>query len=288
MRGMTGYGYAERNDASYFASVECKAVNNKYTDIVVTLPPELGMLEERFKEKVRFNIARGRVEIYVRLKQTGVDNVSMIDDAILKQAIVALEKIQKALGNMTKPTIADVLAFEGIIGINHRVDVDASWQTLEGLLDAALLQLDEHRGREGVAIHDDVTRQLDRLEHSLLMVIENIDSLEDQFKASLRSRFMDVLGDTVEESRILQEVAVMLVRYSVHEETQRLAHHLKSARELIDGATPAGKRLDFLAQEMNREVNTIGSKCVDPGVSAAVVDMKEAIDNIREQARNVE
>jgi uncharacterized protein (TIGR00255 family) len=288
MKGMTGYGYAESHDAAYDISVEIKSWNNKYADINMVLPPVLSGLDERLRSLIRERVLRGRIDVTVRFRERQVAGTWSVDHQALEAAISCLEQIRERTGETGPIPTSILLGMEGIIRQDTDRDLEAMHQAIEPIFRQALEQLDAHRQREGLATQADLAMQLAIICRAREQVLTLAQGLETTFSENLQRRFNEVLGNAVDEHRVLQEVAVMLVRYSIHEEIERLGTHCQALTELIHKGEGVAKRIDFISQEMNREVNTIGSKSVDGTVSALVVDMKEAIDVIREQVRNIE
>lgn len=288
MRGMTGYGYAEGTDSRYQIAVELKSWNNKFADINLLLPPALAGLDEVLRSRLREKVIRGRVDVTVRFRDRQASASWSVDEAALEGAIACLELVRQRIGDTRPLDAVSLLAMEGVLRTDNQRDLAAIQEAVVPVFDLALAQFDAHRRREGQATQADLRRQIALIDAARSRVAERAGDLEQNFRDTLRRRFAEVLGDAVDEQRVLQELAVMLVRYSIHEELERLALHCSSMAELIEKGEGVAKRIDFLSQEMNREVNTIGSKSVDAGISALVVDMKEAIDVIREQVRNIE
>jgi len=288
MKSMTGSGFAEVNDGSYVASVECKTWNSKYTEYNLVLPQAYSGLEELCKQVIRPVILRGKLEAIIRFKPVDQDSNWSLDPQALSAAIQILGNIRSATGETAPIRTADILSFEGVLCSGRRMDTITAWAIIEPLLVAALQKLDACRSIEGQATCTDLLNQLRTIETALNKVSAKADIMAEQFKESLISKFREVVGDAIDENRVLQETAVMLARYSIHEEIQRLNAHCQAMYGLCVSNGPVGKRLDFLAQEMNREINTIGSKACDIVVSNSVVMMKESLDNIREQVRNIE
>lgn len=288
MKGMTGYGYAEWADARFHLVVELKSYNNKYADINLMLPANLAGLDDKLRNLVRTVVIRGRVDIGIRFRDKAASGSWTVDADALEGALSAIEHIKARIGDHGPLKVESLLSMEGILRNDSSRNIDEVWAALEPVFKQALDELDSRRRIEGEATRKDLERQLATIESARNVIQSAAQGLEASFKETLRKRFAEILGDMVEESRVLQEVAVMLVRYSIHEELERLGLHCRAMGELLAKGEGVAKRIDFISQEMNREANTIGSKSVDAGVSAAVVDIKEAIDIIREQVRNIE
>ena len=168
------------------------------------------------------------------------------------------------------------------------LDEDEVWSAIEPELAACFASYDESRLREGLATRKDIEGQLERIHAGLSTLLASAPEIERTVKTQLRTRFADVVGDAVDEARILTEVASLLMKYTINEELSRLASHLSSFRRILEGEEASAKKLDFLSQEMNREVNTIGSKNILLPIAEVVVELKDSLENIREQLRNIE
>ena len=288
MTSMTGYGYAERSDERVHAVVEVKSVNNRYLDVNVTLPSALNPLEPVVRELVAARVARGRIEVFIRLRELQEDLAVYVDRSALRGYLGAIEELRETAGLDEPVALSHLLALEGVIKSERAQDRDRYRRIVEPLLLEALSAFAASRATEGRRLRDDVDAQLTRVESAHRAVSEHAGEIDAQVRANLRDRFAEVVGDGVEESRMLAEVAVQLTRFSINEEIVRLRSHLDGFRATMDADGPVGKKLDFLCQEMNREVNTIGSKSIVLAISEQVVEAKDALENVREQLRNVE
>ena len=288
MKSMTGFGYAESQTGRFSVSVEIKSFNNRYLDLVLNMPPSLNPVEDRIRESVRKRVLRGRVECHIRFRDLQENLQASLDTANVRTYIGVLEELRAVAGIVEPVGLSHLLSMEGLVRTERQRDPDLYWQGLQPVLESAALALEDSRRREGVAILTDLLSQLDRIEKGVRSIQALSPRMEEQIRASLRQRFQELLGDLVEEQRMLAEVAVQLMRFSINEEIVRLHAHLATARSLMHGDESTGKKLDFLFQEMNREINTIGSKNIMIEISNAVIEVKDALENIREQIRNVE
>jgi uncharacterized protein (TIGR00255 family) len=168
------------------------------------------------------------------------------------------------------------------------VDEDIIWKKIEAELSSCFADYEASRVKEGAATREDIERQLGRVASGVELVRGQVPEIEKTVRSQLKGKFKEVLGDQVDEGRVLTEIASSLMKYTINEELSRLDAHIASFRHILDTETAPGKKLDFLSQEMNREVNTIGSKSMLLTVSSAVVELKDALENIREQLRNIE
>lgn len=289
---MTGYGYAEYGCENFTLTLEMKSYNNRYLDISYNAPSALSSFETEVTDRIKEICARGHVDVSFKLrtlKQMAV--VSVDEDAASSYAKAAsrVAQICKAEGLDASFSLSDVLNQEGVLTDIRQETADTYKDAVQSCLSTALAALDQSRRREGDATRADLEKMIDGIEKSLNSVRSHAAELENQIKCGLKKRIDEMLGDKdYDENRVLTEVAVLLMKYTVNEEISRLDTHIKEFRRLLGLDEAVGKRADFLCQEMNREINTIGSKSQMVEVSLAVVDMKDCLENIREQVRNIE
>ncbi len=288
MKSMTGYGYGEQTADFGSLSVELRGYNSRFLELNINLPSSLMVFEQPIREYLADHCERGKVEVTVRLRELVSESEVVVDTPMALSYYKALQELSAALGLGETPRLATIVSMEGVLQVEKKRDPERYRPYLIQALEEAMRQFEAQRGREGEATAEDILRHVGTIEASLATVQSYAPQLEDHIKKNLRQRFQEVMGDLVDENRILAETAVLLMKYTISEEISRLMTHLKEfRRELKENPAP-GKKLDFLCQEMNREVNTIGSKSPLIEVSQAVVAMKDALENIREQLRNVE
>lgn len=288
MKSMTGYGHRDWSDDSISLSVELKSYNNRFLDIFVNLPSFLSPLEPRVREFLSDRCLRGKVEVSVRAKELRGDVSVTVDEATATAYFGAVKRLAGVLGLEENPKLSTILGLEGVLVAERSRDPERFWVPLERLLSEAFVDFDAARTREGRATEEDIFSQLGVIETALAVVSSHCPVMEAAIVDNLRNRFREVLGDQVDENRVLAETAVLLMKYTISEELSRLSAHLKEFRAEAERNPAPGKKLDFLCQEINREINTIGSKTPVLDVSRAVVNMKDALENVREQLRNIE
>jgi uncharacterized protein (TIGR00255 family) len=231
---------------------------------------------------------RGKVEVNIRFK----DYNSGVSVAVNREAALAygsaISVLARILGIREKPSLSAILGMEGVLEVEKNRDDERNWRHVESCLKIAADRFDGERMREGEHTLGDIFFHIAALESSVRIAAGHAPLMEISIRENLRNRFIELLGDQIDENRILAETAVLLMKYTISEEISRLSSHIAEFRAEAERNPSPGKKLDFLCQEMNREVNTIGSKTPDLAVSRAVVDMKDALENIREQLRNVE
>jgi uncharacterized protein (TIGR00255 family) len=288
MISMTGYAYREKSGQELSVSVEIKGFNNRYLEISVNLPPWLSMLEMKIREKISSDCGRGKVDIFVRVREHNAPvNISVNKNAA-KAYYNAINEMAEELGIKEKPALSTILGMESVLEIEKNRDEERYWREIEPLLNEAVKIFCEEREREGKHTQDDILSHLGAIESSLKKVSSFAPVIEQTLKENIKARFAELLGNQIDENRILAETASQLLKYTISEEVSRLSSHLAEFRAETEKNPRPGKKLDFLCQEINREVNTIGSKSAIIEVTNEVVKMKETLENIREQLRNIE
>jgi len=288
MKSMTGYGSSETWYETFTVSVEIKSLNNRYLDIHLYTPSFLNPLDQEIRDIVKQEVVRGHVDVNVRIKQQESDVEVLIDRNAVARLKEAYEIIAEAAGIAEKPGLIHFTGNEDVIKIVRNFDIEQYRDAVLEEVKKALVPFTQSREAEGRTTGADIRRQLEQFLAGFDLVRDKTAAMENKLTESLTLRFRQLVGDGYDEGRILQEVAVMLNKYTVNEEIQRIGSHAEQFREILESSGPIGKRLDFLSQELNREVNTIASKSIIAEVNQTVVTMKDALENIREQLRNLE
>lgn len=288
MKSMTGYAYEEFSNDDLSLSVEIKSYNSRFLDLAVNLPSFLSRLEMTVREIISEKIPRGKVDVYIKIKEKNSKmTVSADTNAALAYA-AEIEKIAAVLGSKEPVPLELIIEQEGVLNVQKDFDPQYYWQFIEPVLQKALKQFIDDRQREGANLCADILKMVEKIENCTAVFTEWQPKMEELFKANIVKRFEEVLGDAVDEQRVMQETAALLVKYTINEEIVRLKSHISALKkEIAENETP-GRKLDFICQEMNREINTIGSKNQVSEVGAAVISAKDALENIREQIRNIE
>lgn len=293
MKSMTGYGYSEYSCDSYVLTVELKAYNNKYLEVNYSSPSVFSSYESQVNEIVKNYANRGHIDLSIRLKiLKGKVEISIdesLADAYIKAQKTVSDLMTKEGLPVGKSKPADIMGFDGVMTSVREDTLETYREGLEKCMGDVMQMFSDAKEREGLATRKDLENKINSFESSLSVIKKNASKLETQIKQNLMDRIHEMQIDTsYDESRILTEVAVMLMRYTINEETVRLDTHIAEFRRLLTLDEPTGKKLDFLCQEMNREVNTIGSKSQMVEINLEVVNMKDCLENIREQIRNIE
>lgn len=284
---MTGFAQREFDLQDRKCLLLIKSYNNRYLDLSISLPPAAAALEPRIQELLASKIARGKVECSIRFKGAAAGGAIEVDEQRARSVCEALSKISRACGLSEAPSLATIASFEGVFSGEPESAAETLWPRLELELLAALEDFGARRLQEGEATGRSLEREMERLKEGLAFVEGKSAQLGEILKRQMTERFDELLQNPVDPDRLLQEIAIQVVRYGINEEIVRLKAHFAAFDEIAARSTPA-KKLDFLCQEMNREINTIGSKNTLAEVAHRVVDMKDALENIREQLRNLE
>ena len=284
---MTGYGYSEINYENAVISVEIKSVNSRFLDLSVNLPPYLNAIESFFRNLIIKNISRGKVDVFIRVKELESDAQIVADTKIAQSYSEAIKQVAKAIGyDENNIPLSLILSQTGVLNTNKNYDVQDYQKKIEPVFQNALEIFLSDAKREGENLKADLKQKLAKLEECADFFEKWQPKMEEIFKQQIVTRFNELLGEQVDQNRIMTEVAAMLVKYTINEEIVRLKSHIKAMKQEMENPFP-GKKLDFICQEMNREINTIGSKNQFAEVGAMVICAKDSLENIREQSKNI-
>ena len=291
IKSMTGYGGAKGQHGGIAVTAELKSVNNRHLDTSVRLPRSCMFAEESVRAAVANVITRGKVDIFITVDTSQAEEVTIavnetMAEAYVKAARLAAEKF----GVKDDMTATALLRMPEVIS-TERSDTEQSAvaDAIGAVLGEALAHFDEMRTREGDKLSADIRGKLDAIETMVSAVEQRSPETVREYRERLFAKMQETLGETgIDEGRILQEAAIYADRVAVDEETVRLRSHIAQFRLMLDGGSPVGRKLDFLVQEMNREINTTGSKCADSAIAETVIAMKAELEKIREQIQNIE
>ncbi|MBR1715364.1 MAG: YicC family protein [Treponema sp.] len=288
MNSMTGYGFKEAVVDNTQISVEMKSVNNRFLDLNINIPTFLNPIESKIRKIVSGRVVRGKVDLTIRVKDMNSTAKVSADTNAAIMYESAIRKISEALGRSGEVPLGLIINQDGVLNITHEYDAETYWEKIEPVFGDVFEAFLADRKREGENLQKDLLLKLDTLDKCAAFFREWQPKMEERFKEQTSAKFRELLGDNVDENRIMTEVAAMIVKYTINEEIVRLHSHLEVLRkEFSDNPVP-GKRIDFICQEANREINTIGSKNQFTEVGAMVINAKDALENIREQSKNVE
>ena len=285
---MTGYAYTEKTTDKAQISVEIKSVNSRFLDLSINLPPFLNPLESYFRSLISENVIRGKVDVYIKVKELQSSQTVSADTVAAKSYLEAVSEVSKTLGyENEKPPLEFILSQPGVLNITSSYDVELYKELIEPVFKESLDKFVSDTKREGDNLFEDLMQKLSKLDECANVFAKWQPEMENHFKEIVTAKFKEIVGDSADENRIMTEVAAMVVKYTINEEIVRLKSHLKAMRDEMQNNPYPGKKLDFLCQEINREINTIGSKNQSSEVGAVVITAKDSIENIREQAKNV-
>ncbi|MCA1825460.1 MAG: YicC/YloC family endoribonuclease [Myxococcales bacterium] len=291
IRSMTGFGAGRGEAGGEALTVELRAVNGKFCEVKPRLPRELASLEPELVKAIKARISRGMIDVFVRRDAAGARGLTPKTDLPLAAAYAkALRELKDELGLAGEPSVHDIAAMEGVLTLGEAAaDAEKLAAALRAALHDALDALDQMRRREGEALAADLAARLSNIEAQARQVQQLAPLQIEAARDRLTARIAELTrGIPLDPSRLAQEVALIADRTDVAEELTRLASHLAQARGLIGSDAPAGRKLEFLVQEVNREINTIGSKSQHAGIAQLVVDLKAELERVREQVQNVE
>ena len=288
MTSMTGYAYEEKSSEEAVVSVEIKSVNSRFLDLAINLPPYLNPLESYFRAKITEKVLRGKVDVFIRVRENESDSEVIPDTNAAVAYMNAIKKIAEATGFADDVSLGLIISQPGVLNVNKKYDVEKYKSMIEPVFDAVLSRFMNDRKREGENMKRDLMAKLEKLSECAKFFTDWQPKMEQYFKEQITTKFHELLEDKADENRIMTETAAMLVKYTINEEIVRLNSHIKAMRDELEKNPTPGKRLDFICQEMNREINTIGSKNQFAEVGAMVINAKDSLENIREQSKNVE
>lgn len=293
-KSMTAFARARKTVAGKDITVEIKSVNNRYLDANVKISRLYSFLEDKIKQYVQANgISRGKVEIYVNvdlLEQQGVE--INLDTAYAQSYINALYKLRDTFGLHDDITVCKIASNREIFNVKKpEDDLEGDWNDIKAVLDIALADFLERRRTEGENLLRNIREKIENVKGYLAQISENSDKDTHEYASKLEDRIKKFLSENtieIDEQRILTEVAIFADRIAIDEELVRLDSHFGAFEDIVASNEPAGRKLDFLLQEMNRETNTIGSKASNSSTAHLVVNIKNELEKIREQIQNIE
>ncbi len=291
IKSMTGFGREQSVIGGYEILAEIRSVNHRYFEFNSRLPRGYGYLDEKLKAFIGERISRGKVEASVSIfNSEGADAEIEVNLDIAGGYVNALRKANESLGLIDDLALSSIMRLPDVFNVEKVQDnEEVIWNAVKQVCGSALDKFVEMRKTEGKKMYDDISSRLDFIEEKTCEIEKLSPQITANYESRLYSKLKDTLGEKeIDEQRILTEVAIFADKTAVDEETVRLHSHISQFRQLIESGEPVGRKLDFLVQELNREVNTIGSKGQDLSVTKTVVDLKSEIEKIREQIQNIE
>ena len=291
IKSMTGYGRAVETVNGREFTVELRSVNNRYLDCSVRLPRMLSFAEDAVKQAVKASISRGKVDVFITVRSEAGDEVQVsLNKNVLQSYLAAMHQMVDEFGVKDDISVSAVSRLPEVFVIEKpQVDEEQLMADLMGVVGKALEGYDAMRKAEGEALDRDLRSRGETILELVSQVEAGNGKTVSDYRARLEAKIKEVLANTaIDESRILTEAAIFADKVAVDEETVRLRSHLKQMNTMLTTGGAMGRKLDFLLQEMNREANTIGSKCTDVNLARIVVDIKAELEKIREQTQNIE
>lgn len=291
IRSMTGFGRCEKTVNNYDISVEIKAVNHRYADYNIKLPRVYNFLEEDVKKYLQQYIVRGKVDVYLTIYKELDDSKEIIlNEALAESYVKALKRIAERFDVRDDISVSSVARFNDVFDVKHtEEDEEIVRASVLEVLGEALSGFIAAREREGQKLAADMIARVDLIRNEVIKIEKIAPDTVIEHKNNIEQRIRELLGDaTVDENRLLTETAIYADKLSVNEEIVRLKCHLEEFDRIMEKGDAVGRRLDFLLQEMNRETNTIGSKCNNLEISNIVINIKSELEKVREQLQNLE
>ncbi|MBQ4612577.1 MAG: YicC family protein [Clostridia bacterium] len=291
VRSMTGYGRGQDICNGLSVTVEIKSVNHRFFEFSCRLPRVYGFMDDKLKNYLQQRVSRGKVDVFVQIDalESGGSEV-LVNEGLAQSYLTALRDIAEKYGLREEVSATTLSRYPDVLTVRQTaVDEDAAWEAVQRVTDMALEQFVSMREREGARLREDVLSRGQTILEAVAVIEERSPLTVREHMQKVEARMRELLdGAAVDEARLLTEAAVYADKIAVAEETVRLRSHITELEQLLSGDESVGRKLDFLVQEINRETNTIGSKCSDLELTRIVVDIKAEIEKIREQIQNIE
>ncbi len=290
IKSMTGFGRATYEVDGRTYTVEIKSVNHKYNDINIRLPRFLNSIEDELRKQIQANISRGKIDVFINFDNYSDKGYNIkINRNLAKEYLTELKSLADETGIPFELSVIDVSKLPDILKMEEDGDEELIAKELKVALSEALNNFVDMRTKEGEKLAEDMKKRVDWIEVKVGEIAKFSSTLVEEYIEKLETRVKELMKtDVVDETRLAQEIVIYSDKCSIEEELTRLNSHISQFNELLKGSSPIGKKFDFLVQEMNREVNTIGSKANCLEITNRVIDIKTEIENIREQIQNIE
>lgn len=290
LRSMTGFGHYEYTENDITFTIEIKTVNHRYFDIFLRMPKQISAFEDRVRSVISSRIQRGKIDVYITYdNKSGNAQEVVLDEKLAKAYCDALKKIAGNLGLRDDISASSLARFPDILKVEKKDFDDTIGLILEKTVERATTVLLEMREKEGEKLKESMMLNLSAIESHLDRIRFKAPTIVKEYKEKLETRINELVdSQKIDPSRLAMEVAIFADKCSIDEEIVRLGSHISQMRDMLNEGSPVGKKLDFLIQELNREVNTIGSKASDLEITRSVVELKSEIEKLREQVQNIE
>ena len=291
LKSMTGFGRAVEEIDGYVITVEIKSVNHRYFDFSSRIPRQYGFLDDKLKSYINSKVSRGKVECYVSVEALDTEDAAVVINKTLASAYVKALKelseeysLKEDFGTAFVSRLPDVFVLK-----KADEDEEKIWQLVKSVTDEAIEKFIQMRAVEGAKMKEDVASRAEYILDCVSFIEERSPQTVKEYNDKLVERVHEIIGDvSLDEQRIIQEVAVYADKVAVAEETVRLRSHIAQLKTFLESEEPIGRKMDFLVQEINREANTIGSKAQDVEIARRVLEIKSEVEKIREQVQNIE
>ncbi|MBR3638962.1 MAG: YicC family protein [Lachnospiraceae bacterium] len=291
VKSMTGFGRYEFNDEKCKCSVEIKSVNHRYLDLSVKMPKRLSFFETSVRSLLKDSIKRGKVDVFITFEELEEQSVTIrYNKAVAAKYMEYLEQIAEDFDLENDTRVSTLSRYPEVFDTDEsEIDEDAIWKVLEVTVKGATENFAESRLKEGENLKADLLFKLDEMLKTVDYITERSPIIIEEYQSRMRARIEELLSDTqIDENRILTEVAIFADKSCVDEELVRLKSHIQATKDALEAGGEVGRKLDFIAQEMNREANTTLSKTTDLDIANAAIDLKTNIEKVREQIQNLE
>lgn len=291
IRSMTGYGREQKIVDQREITVEIKSVNHRYYELSARVPRVYGYIEEKLKSFIKGSISRGKIEVNVTINNLNGKEANINVDKLMAAGYInALKAANEELHMTDDITLSTLIKFSDIFNVQKVAeDEEKIWEDVCSVANEALVKFIDMRQTEGEHLKKDLIVKIHNNEEILEIIEKTAPLTAENYRNRLYAKLKEVLEDTnIDEQRILTEAAIFAEKIAIDEEIVRLKSHMKQFRELLETDEPVGRKLDFLVQEINREINTIGSKAQNLDITKCVVNMKSEVEKIREQIQNIE
>ena len=290
MNSMTGFGRANLKKNSREYTIEIKSVNHKYNDITVKAPRSLLELEDKIRKAVLNRVSRGKIDIYITYLNFGAEGRKVVvNKELAKLYIEELKELAEENHISGDIKVTEISKFPEVLNVESQEEEDSVSEELLECLNMVLDRFVQMRETEGLKIKEDLKTRIQKVEENVQKISLYSAGLVEEYVVKLENRINEILKtDVVDKNRLAQEIVIYSDKCSIEEELTRLKSHISQFNDLIEQNEPVGKKLDFLIQEMNREVNTIGSKSGSIEITNSVIELKTVLEDIREQIQNIE
>jgi len=291
IKSMTGFGRGEHVGSDKYVIAEIKTVNHRYSEALIKMPRQYSLLEEKVRRFILNSISRGRIEVFIKIEDTGAGARQVeVDKELALAYYKALKDLAEITGTRMDVSVVNIAQMTDVLKIEQpEEDLDSIWQDIMPALRDALGNLLGMREREGEKLQADLGNRLKFIDGMCGKIREKSSGLAAIYRDKLHNRISEILENgTIDENRIALEVAIFADKSNIDEELERMDSHLSQFGQILTEENAVGRKLDFLMQEMNREINTIGSKANDLSITQCVVELKSELEKLREQIQNVE